>query len=212
MKKTFAYASVVLLSLVLLLASTFLLVSAHQRVSPIERMRRVQEVAKLSGAYKFHTEIDSISDYAPRILTIKINPEKIGKVIGPGGKGIKAIEAETKATIDIEEDGTILVSCIDMARAQRAVEMIEAVTAEVKLGKIYKGRVVSIKDFGAFIEIGPGQEGLCNISEMDTGYVKSVNSVVKFGEEVRVKVIAIDDQGRVKLSRKAALMEEAAPV
>ncbi|HNQ21519.1 MAG TPA: polyribonucleotide nucleotidyltransferase [Phycisphaerae bacterium] len=153
-----------------------------------------------------------ISDYAPRILTIKIDPEKIGKVIGPGGKGIKAIEAETKATIDIEEDGTIMVCCIDMERAQRAVEMIEAVTAEVKLGKIYKGRVVSIKDFGAFIEIGPGQEGLCHISELDTGYVKSVDSVLKFGDEVRVKVIAIDDQGRVKLSRKAAMMEEGAPV
>ncbi len=153
-----------------------------------------------------------IADTAPRILSIKINPEKIGKVIGPGGKGIKGIEAETHANVDIEEDGTILVSCLSMKGAERAIEMIEAVTAELKIGKIYNGRVVSIKDFGAFIEVSPGQEGLCHISEIDTEYVKSVDNVVKFGDEVRVKVIAIDDQGRVKLSRKAVMMEEGAAV
>ena len=148
------------------------------------------------------------SEYAPRILTIKINPEKIGKVIGPGGKGIKAIEAETGARVEIEDDGSILVACVDMKRAERALEMIEAVTAEVKVGKIYTGRVASIKEFGAFIELSPGQDGLCHISELDTNYVRSVAEVVKLGDMVRVKVIAVDDQGRVKLSRKAAMFED----
>jgi len=149
------------------------------------------------------------SEYAPRILTMRINPEKIGKVIGPGGKYIKSIESETGATVEIEDDGSILISCIDMKGAERAMEMIEAVTAEVKVGKIYTGKVSSVKDFGAFVEVAPGQDGLCHISELDTEYVKSADNVVKIGDVVRVKVISIDDQGRIKLSRKAALLEEA---
>ena len=149
------------------------------------------------------------SEYAPRILTIKINPEKIGKVIGPGGKGIKGIEAETRAKVEIDEDGTILIACADMKGAERALEMIEAVTAEVKVGKIYTGRVASIKEFGAFVELSPGQDGLCHISELDTEYVRSVDEVVKVGDTVRVKVISVDDQGRIKLSRKAAAIEDA---
>ncbi|MHC4233713.1 MAG: polyribonucleotide nucleotidyltransferase [Planctomycetota bacterium] len=151
---------------------------------------------------------DDISPYAPRIITLKINPEKIGKVIGPGGKGIKGIEAETGAKVEIDDDGTINIACVDSAAAQRAREMIEAVTEEVQVGKIYDGRVSSVKDFGAFVEIIPGQDGLCHISELDTGYVKSVSDVCKIGDRMRVKVILIDDQGRVKLSRKAALREE----
>ena len=150
------------------------------------------------------------SEYAPRILTTRINPEKIGKVIGPGGKYIKLIESETGAKVEIDDDGTILISCVDMNGAQQALEMVEAVTAEVKVGKIYTGRVSSIKDFGAFIEVTPGQDGLCHISELSTEYVKSADDVVKIGDRVRVKVISIDDQGRIKLSRKAATLEEAA--
>ena len=145
---------------------------------------------------------------APRILTVKIDPDKIGKVIGPGGKYIKQIEAETGATVEIEQDGSILVACRDLPGAQGAVDMIEAVTAEVKVGKIYAGRVSSVKDFGAFVEVTPGQDGLCHISELDTEYVKSVSDVVKVGDKLRVKVISIDDQGRIKLSRKAAMSEE----
>ncbi len=148
------------------------------------------------------------SEFAPRILTIKINPEKIGKVIGPGGKYIKSIEAETGAKVEIEDDGTIHVASVDESSARRAMEMVEAVTAEVKVGTIYSGRVSSVKDFGAFIEVVPGQDGLCHISELDTGYVKSVSDVVSVGDSVRVKVILIDDQGRIKLSRKAAAIEE----
>ena len=150
------------------------------------------------------------SEWAPRILTIKINPEKIGRVIGPGGKAIKSIEAETKANIDINEDGTILVSCLDMKGAERAIEMIEAFTAEFKVGKIYEGTVNSIRDFGAFIELSPGQDGLCHVSELDMEYVKSVGDVVKIGDRLRVKVILVDDQGRIKLSRKAAMIEDRA--
>ncbi len=154
----------------------------------------------------------AISEYAPRILTTKIPEDKIGKVIGPGGKYIKMIEAETRAHVDIGEDGTIQISCLSSEGAARALEMVEAVTAEVKVGKIYTGRVSSIKDFGAFIEVAPGQDGLCHISELATDYVKSADDVVKLGEVVRVKVLAIDDQGRIKLSRKAVMMEEAEAV
>ena len=110
----------------------------------------------------------------------------------------------------IEPDGTIIVSCLDLKGAERAVEMIESVTEEVKIGKIYAGRVSSVKEFGAFIEVVPGQDGLCHISELDTDYVKSVDEVLKIGDAVRVKVISIDDQGRIKLSRKAAMLEEKA--
>ena len=151
-----------------------------------------------------------ISKYAPRILSLQIPPEKIGKVIGPGGKGIRKIEADTGARVEIEDDGTVVISCLQMEGAQQALALVEAITEEVKVGKIYTGRVASIKDFGAFIEIAPGQDGLCHISELDEGYVKNASDVCSVGDEVRVKVILIDDQGRVKLSRKAAMKEEAA--
>ena len=151
-----------------------------------------------------------ISKYAPRILTIKINPEKIGAVIGPGGKGIRALEAATGASIDIEDDGTVTIACVEMEGAQKAYDAVQAIGEGVKLGQIYNGRVSSIKDFGAFIEVAPGQDGLCHISELSDGYVKSVGDVCRIGDEMRVKVILIDDQGRVKLSRKAVIKEEAA--
>lgn len=148
-----------------------------------------------------------ISVYAPRMYTMKINPEKIGKLIGPGGKTIRSITEKTGATIDVEDDGTVYVASVNSAAADEARAMVEALTQEVTVGRIYKGKIVSIKDFGAFVEILPGQDGLCHISELDESYVKDVTSVVKIGDEVEVKVISIDDQGRVKLSRKAALKE-----
>ena len=150
----------------------------------------------------------AISDHAPRILTIHIPPDKIGKLIGPGGKGIKKIEADTGAKVEIEDDGTVYVSCLSMEAAERAQSMVEAVTAEVKVGKTYTGRVTTIKDFGAFIEVTPGQDGLCHISELSDGYIKSVEEVCKIGDTLKVKVINIDDHGRVKLSRKAVLQDE----
>jgi polyribonucleotide nucleotidyltransferase len=148
-----------------------------------------------------------ISKWAPRLLTIKIDPEKIGKIIGPGGKNIKALQADTGAQVDIEDDGTVYISAVDGAAAEKCRDIIEAMTAEVKVGKIYTGRVVSIKDFGAFVEIAPETDGLCHVSEISDKYVDRVTDFVNMGDEVKVKVLLIDDQGRIKLSRKAAMQE-----
>jgi polyribonucleotide nucleotidyltransferase len=169
------------------------------------RLHILAEMAKTLAAPR-----PQISEYAPRLLTIKIDPEKIGKVIGPGGKSIKALQASTGAQIDIEEDGTVFISCLEAAGAEAARDAIQRMTEEVKIGRIYEGKVTTIRDFGAFVELVEGQDGLCHISELDEGYVKSVTDVVKLGDKIKVKVIAIDDQGRVKLSRKAAMKEEAA--
>lgn len=149
-----------------------------------------------------------VSKFAPRLITIKIDPDKIGKVIGPGGKGVKGIEATTGAHVDIAEDGTITLSCSNAEGAEAAKGMIEALTDEVKVGTVYTGKVVGIRDFGAFIEIVPGQDGLCHISEMSADYVRDVNEICKVGDTMQVKVIAVDNQGRIKLSRKVLELEE----
>jgi len=149
-----------------------------------------------------------ISPFAPRLLTVKIDPEKIGKLIGPGGKNIKKLQEETGAQIDIEDDGTVYISSVNQQSAERARDLVEAITAEVKVGKIYAGRVVSIKEFGAFVEIAPETDGLCHVSELSDRYVANVGDILNIGDEVRVKVILVDDQGRIKLSRKAAMLEE----
>ncbi len=149
-----------------------------------------------------------ISPSAPRIVTIKIDPEKIGKVIGPGGKGVRGIEATTGAKVEINDDGTIVISSVNLASTEEARSMIEAMTDEVKVGTVYTGKVISIKDFGAFIELAPGQDGLCHVSELSTEYVRNVTDVCKVGDTLKVKVIAVDNQGRVKLSRKAVQIEE----
>src|SRR6202035_5025988 len=119
-----------------------------------------------------------ISKYAPRLLTVKIDPEKIGKLIGPGGKNIKRLQEETGANIDIEDDGTVFISSVDGASAEKARDLVEAITAEVKVGKIYGGKVVSIKEFGAFIEIAPDTDGLCHVSEISDRYVQQVTDFV----------------------------------
>ena len=150
-----------------------------------------------------------ISPFAPRLQQIKINPEKIGLIIGPGGKMIRALQEETGTTIDISDDGTVTISGPDGPSAEAAVARIEAMTEEITVGRVYLGTVTSIKDFGAFIEIAPGKDGLCHISELSDGFVKNVTDVVKMGETVEVKVIAVDDQNRVKLSRRAVLAENA---
>jgi len=149
-----------------------------------------------------------IAPTAPRMLTTKIHPDKIGKLIGPGGKTIRAIQEATGATIEVEEDGRVNVSAVGGGKAEAAIEEIEKLCAEVKEGAIYNGTVTSIKDFGAFIEVIPGQDGLCHISELKDGYVEKVTDVLKMGDKVRVKVILVDDQGRVKLSRRQAMKEE----
>ncbi len=151
---------------------------------------------------------EQISKYAPRMLKTKIDPEKIGKLIGPGGKTIRAIQEITGATIDVEEDGTVFVSAVGAGKAEKALEEIEKLCEEVKVGKTYNGKVVSIKDFGAFIEVVPGQDGLLHISEIDEGYVAKVTDHLKIGDPIRVKVVSKDEQGRLKLSRKAVQKEE----
>jgi len=149
-----------------------------------------------------------LSKYAPKLITIEIDPEFIGKVIGPGGKMIKSLQEQTDTTIEIEEDGTIYISCVDGDGHLRAKEMIEAMTSPPEIGRLYKeAKVVSVKDFGCFVEIVPGVEGLCHVSELSEGYIKHVEEVCKVGDVIPVKLILIDDQGRLKLSRKAALQE-----
>jgi polyribonucleotide nucleotidyltransferase len=150
-----------------------------------------------------------ISPWAPRLLRTQINPEKIGLLIGPGGKTIRAIQESTGASIEVEDDGTVTVASHDSEGAMAAMAKIEALTASIQIGRIYEGRVTSIKDFGAFIELVPGKDGLCHVSELSDEFVKSVADFCKIGDTMRVKVIAVDDQDRVKLSRKAVIREEA---
>jgi polyribonucleotide nucleotidyltransferase len=149
-----------------------------------------------------------LSEYAPKIVSIKINPEYIGKIIGPGGKVIKGIQEETGATIEIDDDGTIAISCVGGSGHLAARDIIEAMTTPPEVGRIYKSaKVVSVKDFGVFVEFCPGVEGLCHISELSNEFVKNVEDVCKYGDIISVKLLLIDDQGRFKLSRKAALIE-----
>ncbi|PYK82139.1 MAG: polyribonucleotide nucleotidyltransferase [Verrucomicrobia bacterium] len=150
-----------------------------------------------------------LSKYAPRIETIKINPEKIGALIGPGGKTIKGIVAETGAEINIEDDGSVHIYATSGESMARAKEIIGGMTKEIEIGTTYQGRVVSTKEFGAFVEVLPGKEGLVHISELADFRVKRTEDVVKAGDTIWVKCIGIDDKGRVKLSRKAALRERA---
>ena len=146
-----------------------------------------------------------ISRYAPRIYRIQVNPDKIGTVIGPGGKTIRGITEETKATIDIDNDGTVLIGSPDEQSARRAIEIIENLTRDVEVGEVYTGKVTRLMDFGAFVEVLPGKEGLVHISELADYRVASVGDVVKVGDEIMVKVVEIDRMGRINLSRRAVL-------
>jgi polyribonucleotide nucleotidyltransferase len=148
-----------------------------------------------------------LSTHAPRIVTIRINPDKIREVIGPGGKVIRGIIEKTGANIDIEDDGRINIASADEAASMAAIEIIRGITAEAEIGKIYRGKVKKIMDFGAFVEIMPGTDGLVHISQLADQRVKSVSDVLKEGEEVMVKVLEVDKQGRIKLSRREALRE-----
>jgi polyribonucleotide nucleotidyltransferase len=157
---------------------------------------------KMSGALSSPRE--NLSSYAPRIDKIMINTDKIGTVIGPGGKMIKQIIATTGATIDISDDGTVLVASNDPVKSQAAISMIKALTEEVEVGRIYNGKVKKVTNFGAFCEIAPGKEGLVHVSELSETFVKDVASIVKVGDEFKVKVISVDELGRVNLSKKRA--------
>ena len=147
----------------------------------------------------------SLKEHAPKITTLKINPDKIKDVIGPGGKVIKKITEESGAKIDIEEDGTVYVAAADQASANKAIEAINAITAEPEIGKIYTGKVTRLMNFGVFVEFMPGREGLVHISQLAKERVEKVEDVVNVGDEIVVKLVEIDAKGRMNLSRKAAL-------
>ena len=150
-----------------------------------------------------------LREHAPRIETVKIDPEKIGALIGPGGKNIRRITEVTGANIDIDEDnsGKVRIYATNSEAMQRALDEIELVTGEIEVGKIYRGIVRGVKEFGAFVECLPGKEGLCHISELADFRVNKTEDICKLGDEIIVKCIGIDDKGRVKLSRRAAMEE-----
>ncbi|MFA5055748.1 MAG: polyribonucleotide nucleotidyltransferase [Dehalococcoidia bacterium] len=155
------------------------------------------------------THRTELSKYAPRIYRMMINPEKIGTVIGPGGKMIRSIVEQTKSKVDIEDDGTVLIASADEESARKAIKIIEDLTKEVEVGAVYTGKVTRLMDFGAFVEVLPGKEGLVHISELADYRVASVEDAVKVGDEVMVKVIEIDRMGRVNLSRRAVFQDAA---
>src|SRR6185503_20153590 len=148
-----------------------------------------------------------LSKYAPRIQVVKINPEKIGALIGPGGKNIKRLVEESGCEINIEDDGTLNIYSTSSEGRDVARREIEGMTAEAEIGKIYRGKVVTIKEFGCFVEFLPGKDGLCHISELANFRVKQTEDIVKLGDEIWVKCLGVDEKGRVKLSRKAAMAE-----
>ena len=145
-----------------------------------------------------------LSKYAPKITTIHVDPEKISKIIGPGGKTIKKIVEETGAKIDIEEDGRVYIAAVNSEEAAKAIDMINGITAEAEVGKVYTGKVTRLMAFGAFVEILPGKEGLVHISQLSTERVNKVEDVVSVGDEIVVKVTEIDQKGRINLSRKCS--------
>lgn len=179
-----------------------------------EILKRALEKAREGRLYildKMAETIDKpkpeLSSYAPRIVTIKIKSDKVREVIGPGGKVIRGIIEQTGVTIDIQDDGTVSIVSVDEAAAAKAIEIIKYITQEAEIGKIYKGKVKKIVDFGAFVEIFPGTEGLVHISQISHRRVKNISEELNEGDETLVKVMDIDKQGRIRLSRKEALEE-----
>jgi polyribonucleotide nucleotidyltransferase len=146
-----------------------------------------------------------MSPYAPRIYTLKIKPEKIREVIGPGGKVIRDIVATCGVKMDVQDDGTVTIASSDEASAQKAITRVNQITEEVEIGKLYLGKVRKIMDFGAFVEVLPGVDGLVHISQLAHHRVKAVTDEVKEGDEVLVKVLEVDRQGKIRLSRKEAM-------
>src|SRR5258706_2652197 len=147
-----------------------------------------------------------LSPYAPRIIIIKIDPEKIGALVGPGGKTIRSIIEQTGATIDVEDDGRVFIATSDGEAAKKAVAMVEALTREIKVGEVFLGKVVRIMPFGAFVNLIPGKDGMVHVSELDTQRVENVEDMVKMGDELTVMVIGVEPgTGKVSLSRRAVL-------
>jgi len=180
----------------------------------MDQIAQTFEMAK-TGRLQIIDEMEAViaeprsemSMYAPRLISLKIDPEKIGRVIGPGGKVVRGMQEKYGVTIEVEDDGTVLVSGLNAENVMTAANEVEAIGADIKVGTVYHGTVVSVKDFGAFVELAPGTDGMCHVSQLDTGYVASVADVVNVGDKIHVKVINVDEQGRIKLSRKAYLEE-----
>jgi polyribonucleotide nucleotidyltransferase len=166
----------------------------------VARLHVLAEMAKVLAEPR-----KELSKYAPRIETIKINPEKIGLLIGPGGKNIKKLVEESGCEINIEDDGTVNIYSVSEDGMKIARDAIAGMTAEAEIGKIYRGKVVTIKEFGAFVEFLPGKDGLVHISELANFRVKQTEDIVKMGDEIWVKCLGVDEKGRVRLSRKAAM-------
>jgi polyribonucleotide nucleotidyltransferase len=164
------------------------------------RLHILEEMAKALAGPR-----PALSRYAPRIITIKIRPDKIGDIIGPKGKIIRGIQEETGAEINVEDDGTVTISAVDGLAGERARDLIAAIVQEPEVGKIYEGVVKSTTAFGAFVEILPGTEGLLHISELAHNRVEKTEDVVKKGDTVKVKLLEIDSRGKMRLSRKALL-------
>lgn len=170
------------------------------------REGRMHILSKMQEAMpQFKTEL---SDFAPRLITIRINPEKIRDVIGKGGAVIRGLTEETGAQIDITDDGVVTIASVDAAAGQEAKRRIEELTASVEVGKIYEGTVLKLLDFGAIVQILPGKDGLLHISQIASERVNAVTDYLEEGQAVRVKVLETDDRGRIKLSMKAAAAEE----
>jgi len=146
-----------------------------------------------------------ISEYAPSITTIQVKPEKVRVLIGPGGKTIREISNASDCKIDVDDDGNVNIASADKKNVDKAIEMIDELFQEAEVGKLYKGKVVKILDFGAFVEILPGIDGLLHISQIDHDRVNKVTDVLSEGDEVLVKVLEVDERGKIRLSRKAAL-------
>jgi len=180
----------------------------HQLMAEAVEKARVARLFILGEMAKTLPESrKEISKYAPRIETVKINPDKIGALIGPGGKNIKKLVEESGCEINIEDDGTVNIFSVSSEGMKIAKDAITGMTAEAEIGKIYRGKVVTIKEFGAFVEFLPGKDGLVHISELANFRVKQTEDIVKMGDEIWVKCLGVDEKGRVRLSRKAAMAE-----
>ena len=173
------------------------------------REARLHVLGKMAETIKTHRA--TLSEYAPRFVTIRIRPEKIREIIGPGGKVIRGIQEKTGAKIDVEDDGKVTIFSSSSDNAQMAVDIIQDICREAELDRVYLGKVKSIKEFGAFVEIMPGTEGLLHISQIAESRIRAVADVLSEGDMVAVKAIEIDpNNGKVRLSRKSALKEQPA--
>jgi polyribonucleotide nucleotidyltransferase len=149
-----------------------------------------------------------ISPYAPKIVSIQINPDKIRDIIGPGGKVIRAMQTETDTRIDVEDSGLVKIVAVDKEASEKALKMIRDIVQEAEVGAIYEGTVRKIMDFGAFVEIFPGTDGLVHISQLDSKRVNKVRDILKEGDKVMVKVLEVDRDGKIRLSRRAAVEDQ----